>query len=352
MRSFKDKLHIIGIIAALALASFASWKYSSYQTASIITPLGGETYQLDKPVEIRWMSGNPGIRKIELIPQTYVPIVLHEVSVFGYPVYDTSGYFSFIPSAKGVPAGEYYVKIYSAVSGEYSETKSPIRIVSPQPPAVPVAVTSPNGGETYTLGSPIKISWSGGKNKVWVGIAKAEYTPGGTYPLMAFITKDAAPNGSLVWDGKLCVLPTDCRPVTYWEPSGFVKAVVVSENSEGFYCTYSPDMPCNIDASDGPFTVKAAVVAPPPPLVAPQPTTITPIPSPVQPKPTVVPSPPVKSKPVLPVSPDIKREISAPPQISDDEPLPGEPDLPDVKPPERKSFLGRVWGIFRSWFGY
>lgn len=352
MEFFKDKFQIMGVVTAIVLAGFVSWKYSWYQTASIMAPLGGETYQLDKPIEIRWTPGNPGIRKIELISRTYVPIVLHEVSVFGYPVYDTSGYFTFVPSAKGVSLGEYYIKIYSAVSGEYSETKSPIRILAPQAPATPVRVISPNGGEIYTLDSPIKISWSGGKNKVWVGIAKAEYTTTGTYPLMDFITKDAAPNGSLVWDGKLCILSTNCRPVTYWEPLGLVKVVVVSENSEEDYCTQSPDRLCNIDASDSAFTVKAAIVAPSPTPAAPKPTVIAPAPSIVRPKPTAVPTPSTKPKSVQPTQSGSVKDINLPSEVQKKPIIPNDSMLPGFKPPERPGILGRIWGTFRSWLGF
>ncbi|MDP3726597.1 MAG: hypothetical protein Q8R36_05380 [bacterium] len=353
MKIFQDKLQIIGMIAAIALAGFISWRYpiflSTYRAASIIFPFGGETFPVDKPIELRWTSGNPGIRQIDLIPKSYVPIVLYQASVFGYPIYDTSGSYTFTPSARGVLPGEYYVKIYTAGSSEYSETTSPIKIITPQPPATPVVVISPNGGETFTLGSPIKIFWSGGKNKIWVGIAKGEYVPGGTYPLMAFITKDALPNSFLTWDGNLCVLANDCRPVTYWQPSGSIKVVVVSENADGDYCTQSPDRPCNLDASNGAFTIKTVPPSPSPAVVVPKKPAVS-SPTPIKPKSQITPPTPspTRSAPVITAIPPTS-EITK-------QPLPSEESsFLDLKPQERKGFfnriLGGIKGVFSLFFG-
>ena len=357
LKIFTEKMQVVGLIALLILAGLVVWRYPMLQTASIISPMGGETFLVDQTVEIRWTPGNPGIRMIELVPQSGSVITIYQTAVFAYPVPDTSGSFSFVPSARGVPPGQYHIRVYNANSSDYSVTINPIRIALPQSPMVPVVVQSPNGGEIYTLGGPIKISWSGGKNKVWVGIAKAEYFVGGTYPLMAFITKDAVPNSFLVWDGKLCVLPTDCRPVTYWQPDGSIKVVVVSENVDGDYCTQSPDRPCNLDASNAAFTVKAAVVVTPTPVSSGQ---VKPSPTVIPLKPVITPPPALKSKPPpAPTSSPVPSPVSSPvpstvrdiPSLSDEQRTPIE-----VKPIERRSFFGRFWeevkGMISSLFGF
>lgn len=345
-------MQIVGLVALIILAGLVVWRYPMLQTASIISPISGETFRSDQLMEIRWTPGNPGIRMIELVPQSGSLITIYQTSVFAYPITDTSGSFSFVPSARGVPPGQYHIRIYNANSSDYSVTTNPIRIVLPQSPMVPVVVQSPNGGETYALGGPIKISWSGGKNKVWVGIAKAEYFVGGTYPLMAFITKDAAPNGSLMWDGKLCVLPGDCRPVTYWQPDGSVKVVVVSENADGDYCTQSPDRPCNIDASDGPFAVKSATVAPSPAPLTPKPTAVIPTPFIARPKPTTVPAPTIKPKSVQPTRPGSGKDNNLPSEVQRNPIISDDNMVPDFNPPERPGILGRIWGTLRFWLGF
>ncbi len=294
MKSLMRKpFYIIGAVIAVVFVGIVFWTYPPSQPAAIIAPLGGEKFFVDKPIEIRWTPGNPGIRQIDLIPQSFVPIVLYQVSVFGYPVYDTSGSYTFTPRERGVPVGDYYVKIYSATSGGDMTGTSPIRIIPSAPP--PVTVKSPNGGEVFGPGEPIRIFWSGGRNKVWVGIANGEYRQGTTDPLMAWVTKDGVPDGSVSWDGKLCVVANDCRPVSYWQPSGVIRAVVVSENSDGDYCTWA-DRPCNLDASDGTFMIKAAP-SPPASATPPSPAVVSaPAPTAAPKKPAVVAPVPVKPK--------------------------------------------------------
>lgn len=304
----KTKIRLL-VIAAAALLGFLMFRYGIFQPAALLlSPNSGETFSSGQKIEFRWTAGSPGVRLIELAPASgAAPITIYQAAPFGYPVADTSGSYLFDPLVAtwlNISDGLYYVRMYPANSYNYEQSVTPIRIgaasqtISPPPtvptpavtasPAAPVVVISPNGGETYTLGSSIRISWSGGKNKVWVGIAKGDYRQGTTDNILGWVTKNGEPNSSVLWDGNLCVLPDHCWLVTDAQPGGSVRAVIVSENDNGDICTWS-DRPCNLDASDAPFTVLSPSLTPPPatspaPLPSPSPTPLPPPASVVLPK--------------------------------------------------------------------
>lgn len=327
MFNFNDTRIRFLVLMLLLVAGFYFFQYPSRQFATILYPNTGGTFETGKPLEIRWTSGSPGIQGIDLIP--YASYQKYGVNAYGdtLRIYykqeyaynstggDTSGSYSFTPSTYQIPPGSYYIKISGANNSGItyvsdapiiliaSQTTSP-PVATPVPfsypspvssvPATPVKVISPNGGETFTVDGSIRISWIGGKNKVQVAIAKGDYRPGTGDSHMGWITKNGVPNSSVFWDGNICVTPDYCRPVTYWQPSGLVKVLVVSENNEGDICIQA-DRPCNLDVSDAPFTIK-------PRGLLPLPSPLTNIISPSQPEKTpIAPIPQAKKTPLLPL---------------------------------------------------
>lgn len=343
MVNFNDTRIRLLVVILLLVTGFYFFQSLSGQLATIVYPNTGGTFDLEKLFEIRWTPGAPGIQGIDLIPsasyQKYNDpngyygdrITVYYKQEYAYNSLnggDTSGSYSFIPSAYRVLAGSYYIRISAANnSGVMSVSNAPITFVGsaavsspvsvptpflyPSPvssiSATPVKVISPNGGETFSIDGSIRISWIGGKNKVQVAIAKGDYRPGTGDSHLGWITKNGVPNSYVFWDGNICVTPDYCRPVTYWQPSGSVKILVVSENNEGDICIQA-DRPCNLDVSDAPFTLKPRSLLP-----LPSSSSINTAPV-LQPEKTpIVLTPQVKKIPLLP-TPLIKpRSSSRPP---------------------------------------
>lgn len=326
MSNFSDMRIRLLVLFLVLVAGFYFFQFPSKQFASILYPNTGGTFDIGKPLEIRWTSGSPGIQEIQLISYVDYQKYNNPYGYYGdrFVIYykqeyayhstggDISGSYFFTPSAYQVPPGSYYVRIVGANnSGKIDVSDTPITLIAPQTapitassvvptpfsypsstpqaPATPVKVISPNGGETFTVDGSIRISWMGGKNKVWVGVAKGDYQPGTGDSHMGWITQNAVPNSFVFWDGNICVTPEYCRPVTYWQPSGSVKILVVSENNDGDICIWA-DRPCNLDVSDAPFIIKPRSLLP---LALPSPslthTTVTPQPekTPLSPTPSI-----------------------------------------------------------------
>lgn len=370
MFNFNDTRIRLLVLMLLLVAGSYFFHSSSKQTASVLYPNAGGTFDLGKSLEIRWTPGAPGIQGIDLIPaasfQKYNDpngyygdrVTVYYKQEYAYNSLnggDTSGSYSFVPSAYRVLAGSYYIKIFAANnSGVISISDAPITFVgsaavsppvsTPAPfvyptpalsiPATPVKVISPNGGESFTIDGSIRISWIGGKNKVQVAIAKGDYRPGTGDSHMGWITKNGAPNSYVFWDGNICVTPDYCRPVTYWQPSGSVKILVVSENDQGDICIQA-DRPCNLDVSDAPFTIKPRSLLP---LPSPSSVYTAPV---LQPEKTpIILTPQVKKTP-LPATPLIKpRQSSRPlaPKISIPSSSNGTPILTILSPNGGETF--------------
>ena len=132
-----------------------------------------------------------------------------------------------------------------------------------------VKILSPNGGEVFTQGSSNRISWSGGKNKVQVGVASEDYTDQrGT--LLGWIELNGLTNNYVVWDGRIIkdLMGNYLGTIS----PGRYKIVVVSEGlNSGNYCSgpivsgsFGSTFPCNYDISDNYFTVNSSSTICPP----------------------------------------------------------------------------------------
>lgn len=124
-----------------------------------------------------------------------------------------------------------------------------------------VHVVSPNGGEQLIQGYKNRIAWSGGQNRVWIGLVTEDFDPRTDRGLIGWIEPNAQPSGSLIWDG---IGVWDAGKRTYYNnvSSGAYKILLVSYDSTGNSCLYSADEPCNSDLSDGTFTLAAPSIPP------------------------------------------------------------------------------------------
>jgi hypothetical protein len=109
-----------------------------------------------------------------------------------------------------------------------ADTSSAFYHTGDTPASFAVKVISPNGGESFKKGDNILIKWSGGKNKVEIGLVNSA---GG---ILGWITSTADPNGSLEWDGSY--VKDLVGSAAYTVPSGAYKIIAVSANSLNNYC--------------------------------------------------------------------------------------------------------------------
>jgi hypothetical protein len=116
-----------------------------------------------------------------------------------------------------------------------------------------VKVLSPNGGETFTQGTPNLIKLTGGQKIVQVGLVKADFDFKNVSKLLGWISLNSSPNISVSWDGRYI---TDLSGNAKWNVApGSYKIISVSESSAG-YCM-NPTEGCNVDISDAPFNIVA-----------------------------------------------------------------------------------------------
>lgn len=123
-----------------------------------------------------------------------------------------------------------------------------------------ITVLSPNGGEMFTQGSSNKISWTGGKDVVQVGLVKESATnntnPGGdSYLIIGWINTNALPNSSMYWDAK-AVYDLSGNFFQNVIP-GRYKIIAVTKNSSGEFILWdgSTNKPGVWDISDAPFNI-------------------------------------------------------------------------------------------------
>ena len=148
-------------------------------------------------------------------------------------------------------AGTYSAKVIVEKGGLAAESRATITVRELPPPVI---VLYPNGGETFTQSKDNKVSWSGGKNKVRLGLVESNYNSK-TGAVLGWINTNAQPASSLLWDAKELA---DLAGSTRWPVSpGSYKILAVSENASGDYCILNNSESCNYDVSDYPFTIAA-----------------------------------------------------------------------------------------------
>ena len=128
--------------------------------------------------------------------------------------------------------------------------------VVPPPTASSIKVSPFRGGD-FVQGVNNWIDWSGGKNKVKIGLVNVSYAAANSHGLidvMGWVTLYGQPNNSAIWDG-LKVM--DLNGGVFWPVTpGKYKILLVSEDSQGNYCFSAG---CNFDLSPS-FNIDAASI--------------------------------------------------------------------------------------------
>lgn len=241
---------------------------------TVTSPNGGETLRSGDTIQIRWNS--QGITG-------KVGIYIFDNRIFGsgstnyvsFPSMDSlevpaeQGYYNWtIPSLGTLPNGwgdgkNYKISISSRDNSNiYDSSDAPFSIVAANITTPSITVLSPNGGEKFIQGLQDGlqgIKWTGGKNKVQVGLVKPDYDPKTSSLILGWINLNSAPNSQVLWDGQYV---TDLTGTVRWPVApGSYKILLVSEDSVGNSCVGSSDGGCNSDSSDMSFSIVASSTA-------------------------------------------------------------------------------------------
>lgn len=223
-------LLIFSSIATLALGG---------QTITVTSPAVGNTWANGQTQNIVWTkSGNMDTRVLIRLRQGDSALMTLSADT------GNDGSFSWAIPTTVLP-GQYYIRVRTldgAVKGDSGTfTIAPALPPPPPPPPASLMVTSPNGGETWALGTDRVITWNAVNvpGKVRVELVKDQG------PMMGIIFNDLAPYaGSHAWGaGKYGLNQT--------APPGEYRIVVRSLSN--FQLS---------DQSDQPFTLKFRMTAP------------------------------------------------------------------------------------------
>lgn len=118
-----------------------------------------------------------------------------------------------------------------------------------------VAVLSPNGGQSFLQGQNNTISWTGGNEKVQIGLVNYDYSGTVNDEVLGWIELNGLPNSQVIWDG---ISLKSLSGSGYWTITpGKYKIISVTKSAAGYYCL-SKTAGCNFDLSDNYFTIKTA----------------------------------------------------------------------------------------------
>jgi 5-hydroxyisourate hydrolase-like protein (transthyretin family) len=130
-------------------------------TITVSSPNGGETWQQGSTQTVRWSyTGNPGTNvKVELLKGGAVNSVLSSSASIGS---GGSGSYSWTVPSSQVLGTDYQVRVTSTSNSAYTDTSnSNFSITSTSTPTTSkIIVSSPNGGESWQLGSAQTIRWT------------------------------------------------------------------------------------------------------------------------------------------------------------------------------------------------
>ena len=219
------------------------------KTLTLISPNGGERWEVGKRYEIRWRAA--GVKYVDIVlergaTQTY--IARRVPTGIYHPLTETEGRYLWAIPTDIPPADDYYIKIWDSeklVPKDASD--GPFSIVTSTPTPF-ITVISPNGGERWVAGTSNTISWrSTGINKVNIylvasydeGEIRCICPPGSCCcePCCKLIASNIPANlSTFVWN-----IPANERPTN--------KAKIAVASADSYQCI--------IDYSDNYFSIVA-----------------------------------------------------------------------------------------------
>jgi DNA-binding beta-propeller fold protein YncE len=174
-------------------------------TITVTGPNGGESYNVGEQIMVSWnYTGSPGTTvKVEL----YKGGVAVKTMAASYPIASGGSCVWTIPAGQ-TPGSDYRVKVTSTRYSAFSDMSDGDFTILPPT----VNVTTPNGGESWTVGTTVPIKWSYTGNpgsRVQIDLHK-----GGTFDrtITSGTSKGGAGNGTFNWKIPTTVTPgTDYR---------------------------------------------------------------------------------------------------------------------------------------------
>jgi len=181
---------------------------SSADYITVTSPNGGETWQMGTTYNITWSDNISSNVKIELYKSgTYNRLIKDSTP--------SNGSYTWSIPTDLTESSSYKVKITSTSNSSVNDFSNNYFTIEEQPPADYITVTSPNGGETWQIGTSYTITWSDNiTSNVKIDLYKS-----GTYNRLI---KDSTPsNGSYSWS-----IPTDLT-----ESSSYKVKITSTSNS-------------------------------------------------------------------------------------------------------------------------
>lgn len=164
------------------------------QTVTVTSPNGGEEWHLGTPHAITWSFQNPGATKVNLILRQgggVVGTIKSNVDLSaGSWVWTSAGTLE--NGTVAAPGSGYIVRIRDAGNtfGDNSDGGFTLAAGAPA-----LQLTAPNGGETWTAGSPRSITWTAAN---WSGTVQLNLYQGGAFKGIIASGVPSAP-GAFSW---------------------------------------------------------------------------------------------------------------------------------------------------------
>ena len=192
---------------------------------TVTSPNGGETWQLGTTHDITWNSSHSGLNvKIELYK-----------SVSSYQTISSSqtndGSYSWAIPSSYDEADNYKIRIsYVSDENEYDESDDNFSLSADSQPTL--TITSPNGGETWELGSSHSITWnSANLSGNYVGI---QLYSSGSY--VSSISSSTTDDGSYTWSISSSQTESDYYQVKIFSTS----ESSISDYSDSYFTIVEP----------------------------------------------------------------------------------------------------------------
>jgi hypothetical protein len=200
---------------------------------ALVTPVGGERFEIGSPVAVEW-SGSAACCDSVLLE------LLHDGSICDTLATDAahSGTLDWTAAACAADSQGYAIRVTEMCNGSTDANAGTFTLYPPAPGPQPCAlrITSPNGGEIYPAGAQVPIAWSttGACN----GDVRLELLQDGA--VCATIAASTLNDGGFTWAAARCGGDTGYR-VRVTDPVGGT-----TDESDAPFTILAPVTPCSI----------------------------------------------------------------------------------------------------------
>ncbi len=176
-------------ISDVSDSTFSLTKYASNETITVQQPNGGEYWTPGSANLISWSSNFVDTAKIELYRANVLYAVLDSMVTenrYTWTISDTIPYDS-----------TYKIKVLNMADTTVFDESDTTFSITNTPPGGQITVQQPNGGETYTQGSGVLISWSGNLTQLngdKYNILLEHYDGTGVLDIVDTIVKNVVPS--------------------------------------------------------------------------------------------------------------------------------------------------------------